>query len=246
MTNFVNPFDPQNFAEGGGLWDQKIVTVTESKFGIHRFNKSNGEEVVQNVWFVTGIADDEESERQQRYSIGGLHASSDGESFAKADGTPGTLHKNSAGAKFAAGLAEGGFDTGTLIVDNAIKASKLNGARIEFKAVQRKDKDGNLKVNKKGYPENDFYPAQFHGYADGTTPKAVDETVKKQAEAIVTELLNAAENNTLTQADIVRGVSKKLNGDPNSAAIVSLVVSESFKNDGPWSREGNNLTSIPF
>jgi len=246
---FVNPLDPQNFSAGGGLWDGQTVTVTESKFGINRFNKNDeaNTEVVQNVWYITGIADNEEVERQQRYSIGSLRATDDGESFTKPDGSPGTLHKSSAGAKFVTGLVEGGFDISTLVADEKVVASKLNGARIEFAAVQRNDINGKPKINDKGYPVNDFYPIKFHGYADGaTSPKAVDETVKKAAETLVLELLNAAENKTMTQAEIVRGVSSKMNGDPNSAAIIGLVISDEFKANGPWSRDGNSLTAIPF
>src|SRR3990172_6558354 len=129
MTQYVNPFDEENFKTGGGLWDDKTVTIIESRFTVDMFHNADGtpwlndtgEQGKSHVWAITGIAEDEDKERRMTYSIGSLVPTADGEGFVKADGTTGLLHKNSNAGKFAAALKASGYDVSKLFVDGKPK-----------------------------------------------------------------------------------------------------------------------------
>lgn len=252
---FVNPLDDENFTAGGGLWDGKTVTVIGSKFtldpmtykdGSPVINEKSGQPAIRHVWEIEGIADDEEKSRRETYSIGGLLPTADGESFTKADGTIVPLHANSEAAKFSAGIKSGGFDMSTLfdVTTGRVIASKLVGARFVFTAVARLDKDGNIKKNAKGYEQNSFYPTQFVGIKDGVTaPGAaaapVDDETRKLAVDTVAELLKGG---PLAIAEIVRGVSKALVGNPKVGEVASLILDPSIDAGAPWTRDGATLS----
>jgi len=255
MGEFQNPFDPSNFIEGGGLWDDKIVTITGSKFGLYHMKRGDGSAVVDNktgepvvkrVWEITGIADDDERERQERYSIGSLQPTADGESFTKPDGSFGTFHKNADAAKFASGLFNGGFDVNLLFdaETGKAKASALVGARIRFKAEAQLDKDGNPKKNKKGYEMQNFYPSEFIGFKDGVAAAAgpSDEDVTLAQDTVVAVL--TALGGSASRGDVIREVTKKLAGTENGPKVIQLLVKPEFNAAAPWTLDGTTL-SIP-
>lgn len=251
---FLNPFDPANFLSGGGLWDGKTVTITGSKFGLYYLvngqgeavkDRDTGEQIVKRVWEVTGIADDDEKERVERYSIGSLQPSADGEYFTKPDGSYGQLHRNCDAAKFAAGLIGGGFDVNLLFdaETGRAKASALIGARVEFKAEDQLDKDGKPKKNKKGYTMQNFYPVKFIGFKEGVGAPASgpdDETLEFAQETVL-ELLTEA-GGSMSRAELVRAVTKKLAGDERGPTVVKLLVKPEFHAAAPWSLDGTTLT----
>lgn len=249
----VNPFDDDNFVSGGGLWDGKTVTILDSKIEIDRLtfkdgspviDKNTGEPAVRHVWTIVGISDEDEKERRQTYSIGGLIPTPDGLGFTKADGTPGVLHKNSAAAKFASGLKQGGFDMGLLFPNGKPDVSGLRGARVVFKAVDRLDKDGKPKVNKNGYTETDFYPVQFVGFKQGVSKPgngAVSDELKDFATETVTSIIVEAGGN-ITRADLIRQLTSKLAGDERGAKVVQLVLKPEFNVSAPWTVDGTTLS----
>jgi len=256
MTDeLVNPFDDDNFAKGGGLWDDKNVTIIGSKFDVDRLaygdgspvlDAKTGAQAIRNVWVVIGIAEDDERERKETYSIGGLIPTVDGEGFTKPDGTPGVLHKNSEAAKFAAGLKSGGFDMNLLFVNGKSKVSALIGAQLHFVGHARLDKGGTPKKNKAGYEQFRFFPDLFLGFKDGVGAPVsgpTDEDVEN-ARGIVTEVLTGATDNTMTRAELVRAVSKKLAGDARGPAIVGLLLKPEFHVGAPWTLDGTTLKLV--
>ncbi len=250
----VNPLEPDNFAAGGGLWDDKIVTVTGSKYAIDRLtykdgspvkDSKTGEQAIRNVWAIEGVAEDDEKSREETYSIGGLIPTADGESFVKPDGTPGVLHKNSEAAKFSDGMKNGGFDLATLWDGSKVVASRLIGAQLRFKAVPRLDKDGNVKKNKKGYDQNSFYPVEYIGRkegvtAPGTAAPANDETRKLAVDTIAKVLKE--NGGSLGAAELVRLSSKALSGNPKAGEVAGLVLDATIDVGAPWTRDGATLT----
>lgn len=231
MTEYVNPFDSTNFRQGGGLWDDKVVTITRSKTEAKRLTRGDGSavvddagnQIVKNFWVVSGIAEDMEAEITQEYSLGGLVPTPDGEGFTKADGTFSTLHGSTDAAKFSRLLKDGGFDVGLLFPNGKPKVSALEGARIRFKGEDRLDKNGKVIVNKKGFPVQDFYPVQFVGFsATAQKGNGVDDAFKAAASVLVKEELVAA-GGSMTQVELVKALSKKMARDANLPAIVTLI-----------------------
>ena len=255
MPEFVNPFDEANFASGGGLWDGKTVTIIDSKTEIDLFSNGDGtpwidpktgEQGRAHVWTLIGIAEDEDRERKQSYSLGSLVPTADGEGFLKADGTPGVLHKNSAAAKLSKALKDAGFDV-SLLFDAKTgkpKVSALRGAKLMFKGEQRLDAKGNPKVNKNGYAVLDFYPTQFLGFKEGVAKPGngavTDETRAKAVEMVKTVL--GENGNKLTQADLIRKVSAKMAGQSDLPVIVGLIPRPELTTDTGINREGNTLS----
>lgn len=243
-----NPLEPANYATGGGLWDGKTVTITSAKTVIDRITYGDGTPWLDdqgnpgtnNALQITGIADDEETERRQTYSMGGLVPTNDGEGFVRPDGTPGQLHKNSGLAKFNTAIKNGGFDLGQLwdAESQRTRYSNLVGARFTFKAELRLDKSGKVKKNKKGYDQNDFYPVKFVGFRAGAaaTPKGNGAELKSKATAAVIAALTSAPNNTLTRAELVRALASQ------GADVVSLVVQPSFHEGQSWRFSGTTLS----
>ena len=253
-NTFVNPFLEENFASGGGLWDGKTVTVIGSKTEIERLSfgdgspvldKKTGEQSIRNVWSVIGIAEDDERERKETYSLGGLIPTADGEGFTRPDGTPGVLHKNSEAAKFAAALKASGFDVASLFdMDTGkIHVDRLVGARIVFKGEARLDKDGKPKVNKKGYEQLRFMPESFLGMKDGVGAAKVGPSEEDLAFAVETITGILAEGGgSMGRADIVRAVTTKLNGDPRGPQIVQQILKPEFHASAPWTLDGTTLS----
>lgn len=230
---FVNPFDSDNFREGGGLWDGKVVTITKSKTETKRLAykdgsavvNDNGEQAVRNVWTISGIAEDTEKEITREYSIGGMIPTADGEGFTRQDGKPAILHKNSDAAKLAAALKTSGFDVNLLFVNGKPKVSALEGAKLRFKGEDRLDKDGKPKKQKNNpkYTEQDFFPVEFVGFsATARKGNGVDDATKAKATDAVMGVLAEA-GGTLTQVDLVKALSRKMAGSADLPAIVGLV-----------------------
>lgn len=248
-----NPFDEENFASGGGLWDGKEVTILDSKTEVDRLtykdgspvlNKSTGEPAVRNVWTLIGIAEDEEKERKQTFSIGGLLPTPDGLGFQKPDGTRGQLHKNSQAARLATGLKAGGFDMSLLYKDGKPDVSALKGARLYFEGVDRVDRDGKVKVNAKGYTEQDFYPTKFLGFKEGAGKAgngAVSDEMKEFATETVAALIKEA-GGTVSRADLVRAIGTKLNGDARGPKVVQLVLKTEFSAGAPWTLDDTTFS----
>ena len=251
-----NPFDPATFVKGGGLWDGKVVSIISAKAtrdpmkradGTPVLDQKTGQPVIKNVLEVVGIAEDEERERAEKYSAGSLVPTADGEGFVNAAGEHAAYHENSEIAKFASALSASGFPVANLYdaATRKTKFSHLAGAKIRFKAEARRDKDGNIKKNKKGYDENKFFPVEFVGFgagvgAAGGNGAVHNDQLREKAVGVVTGLLAEA-GGKLTRADLVRKVSASLAGDSDCNKILALIVREDFHKDAPWKREGTTL-----
>ena len=77
MGKFKNPLLEENFSSGGGLWNDKIVTITATttkivplKYGSGEPVMKDGKESFRHVLAIKGIANDEEAEREETYSAG--------------------------------------------------------------------------------------------------------------------------------------------------------------------------------
>lgn len=248
----TNPFDDANFASGGGIWDGKTVTITsvkavvskmQMKDGTAVIDDKTGEQAFRNNLKITGLADDEDTERWQEYSAGSLVPTSDGDGFVKADGTPGQFHKNSAAARFFSAIKAGGFDLNRLFVGGKPTLQGLVGARFTFQAVPRLDKDKQPKKNKKGYVENDYYPVKFVGFAAGKEVPVPGNgaAAKDEAVALVMNLL-ASNNGTLNRPDMLRAVAASVIGKPNGNAILTTITKDEFHQGAPWKYNGGVLT----
>lgn len=251
MTEFVNPFDSDNFRSGGGLWDDKVVTIVGSSTTIDLFRNSDGtpwlndsgEQGKSHVWAIVGIAEDEDKERRMTYSIGNLIPTHDGEGFTKEDGTYASLHKTTGAGKFAAALKASGFDVNKLFVDGKPKVSALIGAQFRFKGVERLNRDGSVKM-KNNFPVVDFYPTQFIGYKAGSQTSAgngATQELKDKAYNVVSELLNE-NGGSMKQADLVRALSAKLGGGKDTAAIAGIITREDFYTSTGITRKGTTIS----
>jgi hypothetical protein len=256
MSNFKNPFLEENFSSGG--IDGQVVTVIGSKFELDPWKNKKGEpvmqrdnpdqQVVKNVWAITWLTE-KDQEWTEKYSIGGLIPTNDGEGFLKPqDRSPGTLNARSEAAKLSTFITEGGFDPSKLYDPETglAKASGLVGGQFELKGVDMLDKDKKVKTREyegKTYTEQKKYLARFIGFKEGVGGNGAvaedDETVET-ARAIITELLGAAEGGKLTRADMIRQINaKKVDGK-----ILRLALKDSFHADAPWTREANGSLSI--
>lgn len=201
MSETSNPFDPEAFATGGGLWDGKTVTITSArtvtealKYGDGKpvLDAKTGQPSIQTALKIKAIADGgDDKERSEDYSAGDKTvATPDGEGFVMKDGSPLKFHANSNIARFSAALKTAGFDIGTLVVRDANgglvmltpgtprqQFSKLVGARFTMKGVPKLGKDGKPTKDKKGYDKNAFYPVKFVGYAQGAGVAAAAPSV---------------------------------------------------------------------
>ena len=254
MSDFKNPFDPDNFSIGVG-WDGKTVTVTNSAFTTDMFefgdgnpviDERTGEQAYSNVWAVSGISEDSEYERTEKYSIGkSLVPTNNGNSFEHKAGKPNaTFNARSKAASFAKHLKESGFDLGKLVAeDGTPNAAGLIGAMLIFKAYPVLKEDGSVKVNKGGYEQYDFFPVKFVGFSKSAPqPKGEDTAVRNRAYDLITQLLEDAEGHKLTRVQVIQGVNKALKGDPDLNAVVGLAVAEDFNSAAPWKVEGTTIS----
>ena len=255
MAELVNPYDSDNFIAGGGLWDGKTVTITsvvakreimKRGDGTPVLDNQTGEPIIKNNLEIRGIADGEENERYEQYSIGSMIPTADGNGFTKADGTPSPVHKSAEAAKFFDGVKAGGFNVG-LLWDAATGKSSLSalvGARFVFRAEAKLDKDGKAKKNNKGYDQNRFIPSKFVGFSqtvkagNGTINAGVADALKAKATETVLAVLAGAENHTVTRVELVRKVGAALAGDADSSKIIALVTRDEFHKDQSWKRDG--------
>lgn len=252
-----NPFDPESFVHGGGLWDGKTVTITSAKAktealkygdGKPVVDAKTGEQSIQTALYITGIADGgDDKERHEEYSVGDkLAPTPDGEGFTMKDGSPAKFHANSNIAKFSAALRASGFDLSALVVDGRQKLSKLTGARFVFKAEAKLGKDGKAVKDKKGYDKNIHLPAKFVGYAVGVVGGSAavaagsDATSAKATDKVLAVLAGAG--GKITRADLVRNLATTLAGDPDANAIITLSVLDSFHVGKPWKFDGSSLS----
>jgi hypothetical protein len=250
-----NPFDSENFAHGGGLWDGKTVTITRAvcktealayKDGKPVIDAKTGKQSIQTALFISGIAEGaDDKERTETYSAGDrLEPMPDGEGFKSKDGGPVKFHANSNLGKLAAALSASGFDTRTLLVGGKQKFSNLVGARFVFKGEAKMGKDGKPILDKKGYEKNTFLPVKFLGMtagmggsvgAAGAAPGALDE---KAIAAVCTALGKGP----LTRTALVRTLATQLVGDPDANNIIGLVVRDDFHRGKPWKYDGTTAS----
>jgi hypothetical protein len=254
MTEQKNPFLEENYATGGGLWDDKTVTITGAKTMIDWLKRGDGTPYLnedgspafRNVLCITGVADDEEAERRETYSVGSIIPSPDGLSFVDPTGKPVRFHTNCELAKFANNIRAGGFDVSTLYDTAANRPvfHRLVGARFVFKGETQHDKDGNPKKNAKGYIRQKFYPIQFVGYKEGLsapqTASAPDTIREKAAEVILAVLAEA--DGKIGRADMVRKVTGKMAGDKDANKVLALVTRDDFHKDQPWKRDASGFS----
>lgn len=251
-----NPFE--DFAVGGGLWDGKVVTVTEAKFAIDRLTYKDGKPVmdertgqpsVRNVLSIQGIAEGEEKERRETYSIGGCVPTADGEGFLKADGTPGKLYESCEAARFFKELKAAGYDMASLYDKAAGRSriSALKGAQIAFVAVPKLDKDGKPKRSKDGkYAENHFFPSRYVGRstaaaASGNGGVGGDDAIKTKAIGVVMGIV-AESGGSIDRPTLIRKVGSSMAGDKDVMRVVSLVAREDFHKAAPWKWDGTHIT----
>jgi len=259
-----NPFDPEQFAHGGGLWDGKTVTITSAVAKVEALTYGDGKPVIddrtkaqslQTGLFIKGIADGgDDKERSETYGVGDkLVPTPDGEGFVAKDGGPVKFHANSGIAKFAAALKGSGFDLGSLVVDGKQKLGRLVGARFVFKGEPKMGKDGKPLKDKKGYDKSAFYPVKFVGYAAATGSVATAGVSAAHlgapagngaatASALGTKatgaVLAALAKGPLTRADLVRTLAQQMAGDPDSNAVIGLVVRDDFHKGQAWKYDG--------
>lgn len=249
----ANPFDPETFVHGGGLWDGKIVTITGAVAKSEALTYGDGKPVlddkgqqsVQTGLVITGISDGaDDKERRETYSVGDkLVPTPDGQGFVARDGGPPKFHANSNMGKFAAALKGSGFDISTLIADGKQQLGKLVGARFMFKGEPKVGRDGKALKDKKGYDKNIFLPVKFMGYAAGagmaagatTTSAPVGNGLAAKADAAVLAALAAG---PLSRADLVRTLATALAGDADSNAVIGLVIRDDFHKGKPWKYDG--------
>jgi len=251
----LNPFDSANFTSGGGLWDGKTVTITAAKAKFSPMQRGDGtpvidettnEPIVKRVVEIRGIADGEEAERYEQYSIGSLVPTQDGEGFTKQDGTIVPVHKSAEAAQFFDGVKNGGFDVNLLWDGKTQKLSALVGARFVMKGVDKLDKDGNVKKSKKGYDQQRFVPVKFVGFSNTVKSQSAGNGVsgngasalKDKATEVVLTILSEAEGNTVTRAELVRELGRRLAGDGDSSKIIALTTREDFHKGQVWKRDG--------
>ena len=253
MSDFKNPFDPDNFSLGVG-WDGKTVTVTASQFQVDKFEYGDGTPVVDktgqqayaNVWAISGVTEDSDSERTEKYSIGKtLVPTSGGDSFEHVNGKPGaTFNTRAKAAKLAAALKASGFPLEKLVDgDGRPSASGLLGAMFVFKGERLLNPDGSVKTDKNGYEKIEYYPVEFLGFnKNAPASKDVDNEVRNRAYDLVTNLLGEAEGKKLTRIQLIQAVTKALAGDADKNTILGLVVSDEFNSAAPWKVEGTTIS----
>jgi hypothetical protein len=243
----VNPFEPDNFLTGGGLWDGKVVTVLSAKARMRLLGRQDspylnkeGKTVPQNGIAIVGLAEDTEMEREEFYSAGGTYIpTEDGEGFVDIKTKqPRAFSENSGAAKFSVALKDSGFDV-TRLWDEKTKRTKLSGlvgAQFRMKAVKRLDKKGEVKLNKKGYEENAFFPGQFIGFKAGVGSVAatVSDALREKAAATFLAILNEAPDQKLTRIQAIKGISAALAGDPDANKVIALLGKTDFHTDQPW------------
>lgn len=259
----VNPFDPANHSQGGGLWDGKTVTITsavaktealkygEKKGGGPVLDKKTGEPIIQTALYIKGIADGgDDKEREEVYSVGDkMAATPDGEGFTMKDGGPARFHANSNMGKFAAALKVSGFDLSVLYKDGKQRLkSGLVGARFAFKAEAKLGKDGKTLKDDKGYDKNVHLPVKFVGFATGVTRAAgngsaapVAGALDGKATAAVIKVLTEA-GGSLTRAKLIQGIALAGATDPDTNGVLTLVVQDGFHKDKPWRYDGQQAS----
>lgn len=263
----VNPFEPDAFAHGGGLWDGKTVTITRAVAKTEALTYGDGKPVIddktkvqsiQTGLEITGIADGgDDKERRETYGVGEkLVPTPDGTGFVSKDGTPAKFHANSGIAKLSAALKASGFDLGMLIekqADGSFKQrlDRLTGARFVFKGEAKLGRDGKPLKDKKGYDKQAFYPVKFVGFVAGAgagvaatpgngaahTPTGNGALAAKAA-GVVTAALAAAPEGKLTRAELMRTIAQTLAGDGDSNGIIGLIVRDDFHKGQPWHYDG--------
>lgn len=252
MTEHKNPFLKENMKVGGGLWDGKNITITVSntevewikyKDGTSYIDTQTGKPAFINVWALAGIADDEENERKQTYSLGRFVPTKDGQSFVDPNTQEiGELSQSCEAAMLSNALEETGYDMSQLFDETSGLATvgRLVGATFTFQAVQKLTQSGKPKDNKNGYPDNRFFPTVFVGQTGVKGNGAVDSALFDFATSTVTDILKS-NGGTLKRADLVKEISAKLRSDSRSAATVILVTKEEFF-QGNIKRDGTSIS----
>src|SRR5688572_1369921 len=170
----ANPFAPETYVQGGGLWDGKKVTVTRAVAKTEAMTygdgkpvmekgkdgKPTGKQASQTGLFVSGIAEGEDKERTEVYGSGTkLVPTPDGESFVMVDGSPLRFHGGSGLGKFSNALTAAGYPTERLVVKpGQLRFSALVGSQLVFKAEAKIGKDGKPIKDAKGYDKQSFLP----------------------------------------------------------------------------------------
>jgi len=255
MSDFKNPFDPDNHSAGGGVWDGKTVTITSAKFvldpimygdGSPYLDKETGEPAFVHCLKVTGIAEGEERERKESWSIGYMVPTGDGEGFESPDGKPGKMSLRCECSKFFAALKKSGFKMANIAKDDAPYITGLVGAQFEMEGIQKVKDNGELKFSKNGYPDIKFYPVSFVGYDANGRPGAVDDAIKDRAAEIVMTLLAESSNGKLTRVDLIKSLTSHLGNDPDKNTILALAMKPDFHEGQQWFVDGSTLSVVPF
>ena len=255
MADYVDPFDDANFAKSS-LFDDKVFTIVGVKAETDKFTNADGsavlndkgEQVTQNVLAVTILSEDADREQRQVYSTGALRPTEDHLGLQDASGKPldgvnVKLHGNSAAARFFTAIRKGGFDTKLLFPGGKQNFGALVGSKWTGKGVDKLDRNGEVKKNKKGYAIQDFYPAKFLGFSDKKVVAVAD--VREKAVEVVKALLAEA-GGTLTKANMMRQAAGKLVGKPHANDILTYITKDEFHKSAPWHFDGTTLTQIPF
>lgn len=255
-----NPFDPANHSQGGGIWGDKIVTITRSRAvrealtykdgtPVPQTDRKTGQAIpgtqqIQIGWEITGIVEGQDKERKEVYSVGErMDPTPDGEGFVMKDGAPLKFSANSNAGKFSAALAAAGFDLSLLFPNGQQKLSALTGARIMFKGEVKKGQDGKALKDKKGYEKMLFLPSKMMGFATGASAalaaaQPTGGALADKAAGAVMSALAAAPENKLSRADLVRTLANSLAGDQDVNSIIGLVVRDDFHKGRAWKFDG--------
>lgn len=248
-----NPFLPENFLKGGGLWDGKTVTVTKAFTEIHKLAYADGSPVTGNdgkqsqftCLSIVGITEDSESERKEQYKAGSLQPNADGTGFIDPKtGGPGYWHESSEMAHFAGALYAAGFPVEKLFDEKTqtYDVRPLVGAKLLMKGSARIGKDGKVKVSKKGFEEQSFLPIEFKGFVAGAgssaapTPANGGAVAELAEETIVGVLAEAGAK--VSRSDLLKKVGAALHGNPDANKVIALIAKDDFHKDKPWTRDG--------
>lgn len=266
----ADPFDPETFIRGGGLWDGRVVTITGSVAKTEALKYSDGKPVldkegrqtIQTGLIITGVSDGaDEKERRETYSSGDkLVPTSDGEGFVGKDGTPPKFYANSNLGKFAAALRASGFDTTTLLErlpDGSVRQrlSRLVGTRFLFKGEPKMDRAGKVIKDKRGYDKHMYLPVRFIGRVAGAQPPTggtAAGTVAREspltsplAAKATASVIKALAGGPLTKVELVQALAQALASDSDSNGVIGLVVRDDFHIGKPWTYDGLRASLTP-
>lgn len=245
--------NPEDFIEGGGLYDDVDATITEAIFVEWDYNGKmpTSSPALKITFDIPALAEDEDDYEgtEEYWSAGSAQnwvPSKDGKSLYKV-GTASQLAKDSNASIFLKYLRDAERKFGKLLAEGDI--SVLDGTQVHlqrFPAPERKglakkeskyEKTILLVSEVKAMPGEEAASGKKSTKSKGKgkkdTPKDTgDVDVAEIAQDFVIGLL--AEKTEIESKKLPTEALKHFKKDPNVKAIVGLMATPDFLNDGPW------------